>query len=69
MLKGVWWRRQIANMMIEVFPQMFIWTEIRAFGEPGKNFEVLIMLFQPCADTSSHEARCIILLEDPILPR
>ncbi|KAJ8870906.1 hypothetical protein PR048_027207 [Dryococelus australis] len=39
------------------------------YDDPGKNVEVLIVVFQPRADTSSLVARRIIVLEDPTLPR
>ncbi|KAJ8893448.1 hypothetical protein PR048_006046 [Dryococelus australis] len=69
LLKGTWRRRQTANPAIEVVPQMFNWIEIGAVWGPWRNFEFLIVLLQPCADTSSRVVRRIIVLEDPILPR
>ncbi|KAJ8877498.1 hypothetical protein PR048_021953 [Dryococelus australis] len=62
-------RRQAANTTVEMVPQMFNWIEIGAFWGPGKNLEVLIVLFQPRTGTSSSVIRRIIVLEDPILPR
>ncbi|KAJ8895542.1 hypothetical protein PR048_000878 [Dryococelus australis] len=67
LLKGARRRRQTANTTIEVVLQMFNWIEIGAVRGPGKNFEILIVFFQPRADTSSRVARSIIVLENPIL--
>ncbi|KAJ8897397.1 hypothetical protein PR048_002743 [Dryococelus australis] len=61
--------RQTVNMTIEVVPQMFNWIEIGAVWGPGKNLGVLIVLFQPRADTSSHVAGSINMLEDQVLSR
>ncbi|KAJ8882527.1 hypothetical protein PR048_014338 [Dryococelus australis] len=69
LLKGAWQRRQMANTTIEVVPTLFYWIEIGAVWEPGKNFEVLIMLFASRVDISIRASRRIIVLEGPILPR
>ncbi|KAJ8868295.1 hypothetical protein PR048_029811 [Dryococelus australis] len=68
LLKGAWRRRQTVNMTIEVVPQIFNRIQIGAVWGLGKNFEVLIVLLQPCADTSSC-GKAHYRAEDPILLR